>query len=517
MKNIIAWIKTNPISVASFLTMLVATGVIAYFLLVANPALRERAAEQPTKDLNDIKRFASQSVEVPPKNADDPPERHSGVTINDHFLQVISTIYGDLNRESDEISARALEINEPGHPPLLPGLFPDVPTGERFRAQTVYVTALDGLLGGPQKAEAVAQSTGLQIPYLNAGLPLTREALQRQVDEAAAAMRRISSEVLTEDQMKSQQAEQSRELMNALLIHAKTLNIYAQPNLGNPRQPFPDFPLQVASLGASPNSPQPAAIWEGQLELWILQDIVRAIGIANDVQNLKNYGTDASGEPINSSVLNAPIKRLIRAEVLPGYVGLHTLGGTNLVADTQGTTGGVKTPGQAGYGPPAGGKMTDGSRDVPIADNYVFSPTGRSTNQVYDTRHVRLIMHADYQRLPEFFNVLAQVNLMTVVNMRIKQIDEYELLKQQYMYGQGDVVEVDMIIETLWLREWTADMMPETVKQYVGLVAPPADATGGAGGFNGDPGFGQGYGQNYSDPGYGGGQNYGGPGQNPEY
>ena len=502
MKTVIAWIKANPISVASLVVMLLSAGVIAYFVFVANPALRERAADQPSKDINEIRRYSSQSVEVPPKNADDPPEQHNNITINDDFIRTISSIYGDLNRESDDIFERALEINQPGHVPLLPDLFPNTPPGLQFRAQTVYVEALNGLTGDADRAEVVTQRTGLELPYLNAGLPMERQELQQQVDEAAAAMQRIATGVVTEDKIKQQQSEQRREVMNRLLDHAKTINIYAQPNLGNPQQPFPDFPLSIASLGSSPQTPTPSALWEGQLELWILQDIVRAIGIVNDVQNRRDYGSDDQGNPIQSSVLTAPIKRLIRAEVLPGYVGLHTLGGTNLVAEAGSAAAApARAVGQAAYGPPAGGKMTDGSRDQPVADNYVYSPTGRGSNHLYDTRHVRLHVHADYQRLPEFFNVLSQVNLMTVLNMKITQLDEYELLSEQYMYGQGDVVDVELIIETLWLRDWTKDLMPEPVKQYVGLEPPAEGAT--------TPGYSDPYSDPYADP-YGGPGGYGG-------
>ena len=506
MKTIIAWIKSNPISVASLVVMLLSAAVIAYFLFVANPALRERAAEQPTKDLSEIKRFTGQSVEVPPKNADDPPESHRGVTINDQFIEVISTIYGDLNRESNDIFAKALEINQPGHQPLLPGLFPETPTNRRFPAQTVYVEAINGLTGDAQRAALVAERTSLQIPYLNAGMPMAREQLQMQLDEATDAMRRVTTGMMTEDMVDQQQQEQRRELMNTLLNHAKGIHIYARPDLGNPQSPWPDFPLQLAQLGASSTSPSPSALWEGQLQLWILQDLVEAIMITNDVQNQRDHGTDAAGNPIRSSVLNAPIKRLIRAEVLPGYVGLHTLGGTNAVT---GNVGGGAPPaagaGAAGFPPPAGGRMTDQSRDEPVGDNYVFAPTGRASNHLYDVRHARLLLHADVQRLPEFFNVLSQVNLMTVLNMRIKELDEYELLAEQYMYGQGDVVEVELIIETLWLRDWTAPLMPEPVKQYVGLLPPPEDTTG-EGGF--DPGFEGGYG---GGPGAYGQESYGQP------
>jgi hypothetical protein len=493
MKNIIAWIKANPISVASFAVMLLSTLVIFYFLFMANPALQERAAEQPGRDLTEIERYMRQSVEVPPANADDPPEFHSNVTINDDFIQKIGTIYRDLNRESEAIFNRALQINEPGHQQLIPNLFPNTPPGQRFRAQTVYVQALQGLMGDAQRAAQVFEATGLQIPYLNAARPLDRETLQRQLDETTAALdKQISAATSSEARMRQQRNEQQRQLVNLMLEHAQGISLYAETELGNAQNPVAGFPLQVAALGTTPTSPEPAQLWEGQLQLWILQDIVRAIALTNDVLNRRDNGTDEEGNAIPSSVLNNPIKRLIQLEVIPGYVGLHTMGGVDQItagssrSGGRSARGGSASLGPGGYPPPAGG-MTDQERDVPVPDNFVYAPTGRSSNHLYDVRHVRLVMHADYGQLPAFFNTLADVNFMTVLNARVSAIDEYELLQQQFMYGQGDVVEVELIIETLWLREWTSALMPDPVKQYLGLLEPPTGA---------------GTGQNFMDQGF---------------
>jgi hypothetical protein len=502
MKSIVAWIKTNPITVASLAVMLLSIGVIGYFLFVANPALQQRAAEQPRQDLAAIKRYMSQSVTVPPANADDPPETHNSVTINEDFIQVISRIYDDLQRESTDIFDKALAINQPGHGVLVEGLFPTVDPGMRFQAKTRYTRALDTMMDDAEAAARLAEETGLRVPYVNAGLPIAREELQTRLDQQTAAMLQGSQGTTTsEARLEQQRKEQRRELMNMLLNHAQTIHLYAEPRLGNPQNPFPDFPLQIAALGRTPASPTPSELWEGQLELWILQDLMEAIAIANDVAGLREHGTDEEGNPIASSVLTAPIKRLLRAEVIPGYVGLHTTGSVNAVAEG-GTSGGgnvASTPGAAAYPPPAGG-MTDQSRDVPVTENYLIAPTGRVSNHLYDVRHVRLLVHADYQRLPEFFNVLSQVNLMTVLNMRVRAVDEYELLKQQYMYGRGDIVEAELIIETIWLREWTEPLMPDEVKRYLGLLAPletenqvPGYGDFGGGGFGG-PGAPGGYG-----------------------
>lgn len=476
MKNVVAWIKANPISVVSFALMGLSLLVIAYFLVMANPPMREAASKTASQHARKAQQYGSTVIDVPPANADDPPETVTGITLNPDTIEVMSTIYGGLNRESEQTFANALSINQRGHDQMIPDLFPEANPGRAFEARTVYLNLLQALVGPPRRAEAISSATGLELPYLNAGLPIDQEVLTSHLQQQMDAM--IKGTATNTTTLEQQQEEQRRELVNELLRHAKTINIYADPEIGQPQQPNPDFPLQLSALGTTNTAPTAGQLWEGQLEFWILQDIVRAIALTNDVANQLDHGTDEQGNPIPSSVLNAPIKRLLRAEVLSGYVGLHSTGGVDSLSSTNrspvrsnrnATTGAV-------YPPPAAG-MTNQPKESPLSENFGYGPTGRSSNQLYDVRHVRLLMHVDFQRLPEFFNILGQINQMTVLNTRVEAIDEYELLGQQYMYGQGDVVEVEMIIETIWLREWTAALMPEDVKIYLGLVEPPVDAT----------------------------------------
>jgi len=129
------------------------------------------------------------------------------------------------------------------------------------------------------------------------------------------------------------------------------------------------------------------------------------------------------------------------------------------------------------------------------------------SNALYDVRHARLVAVVDYQKLPELFRALSRVNFMTVLNMQVTDVDEYDALAEGFVYGSSDAVEVDMVIETLWMREWTEPLMPDKTREYVGIDEPeePAeqqfddpyggygDPYGGYGGYGGDP-YGGGYG-----------------------
>ena len=494
MKEVVAWIKLNPLTVASIVIIGLSLAFIGYVRFWEAPTLEKQITARQT-EINKLRQFQNQTITVPPENADDPEEVLRGITINAETIKVLSGIYTNLNQQSQEVLDVAVGINREGHQVLVDGLFPDTPDSLSLRARAHYRDALPTMLGDAQRArrfrEATASTvdngTGLILPFLNAGLPPDRDviqlALDQKVDEAASSG---DLDAYSPEQRETLLSEQRVLLTNQLIDRAGRINIYADPTLGDATNPNPAFPLQVAELGQTEGSPTADQLWEGQLQLWILQDIVEAIALANDVANTEDHGTYAEGprqgQPIPSSVLNAPIKRLIQLEVLPGYVGMHTVGGVGALGTGTTASAGSGVPrtttgfSTALYPPPAGG-MTAPPRETALPDNFAFGPTGRSSNGIFDVRHARLVVYADYQMLPEFFNALSKVNLMTIIAGRYTDLDEYgpEGLGSLYLYGAGDIVKAEFIIETLWLREWTADLMPPKVKQYVGLAEPDVD------------------------------------------
>ena len=502
MKNVIAWIKSNPITVLSAVLIVLSVAFMGWVKLVKAPAMLA-AATQPQKDLQRIKSLQQTTVEVPPANADDPPEQISGITVNEPVVKVMDQIFGGLNHEADEIRKTALGINQAGHDLLVEGLFPGTPADQRFTAKINYGKALQTLMGTAAQAEALAADTGMSMPYLNAGLPIDPAEIGIFMGQRhGEAMQSRDPATMTEADHEQLKRELQRELMNRLLEHAERFNIYGDPRLGDPRQPNPAFPLAVSPLATETRSPEPATLWEGQMQLWILEDLTQAISVANDVANVRDHGTDKDGERIDSSVLNAPVKRLVRAELIPGYVGLHTMGGVGTLAATPGGNRGNASGG--GYGPPVAG-LTNQPRETKLSDNFYYGPTGHSSNQIFDVRHARLRVHADYQRLPELFNAISHTNLMTVLDVQVRALDVYgpEVLGSYYVYGAGDVVDVSMIVETIWLRDWTKELMPDVVKQYVGLMEPETGTVAPGGDPYGDDAYGGGYGGGYGGDPYG--------------
>ena len=215
---------------------------------------------------------------------------------------------------------------------------------------------------------------------------------------------------------------QSKRHIELLQQYAKSIHIYAQTD---PLLPGYPFEIQPWSSDMVPTPPTNIQIWDGQMSLWIQQDVCRAIQLANKL--------DTPG----SNVMNAPIKELLAVRVDPKYIGLAK-------DDSLGV-------------------------DRRIPDDFSLSMSGRYCNPLYDVRHATVSVIIDYKRMPEFFNALSQVNFMTVIGMKVTDVDEYEAVRAGKVYGPVDCVRADLQVETIWLREWTMKLMPKEKKLELGL------------------------------------------------
>ena len=66
-------------------------------------------------------------------------------------------------------------------------------------------------------------------------------------------------------------------------------------------------------------------------------------------------------------------------------------------------------------------------------------------------------------------NSLAQVNFMTITNLSVAPVSAFRAAEQGFVYGEKPVSMVNMEIETLWFRKWTAAWMPAQVRDAFGI------------------------------------------------
>lgn len=448
-----AWVRMNFITVIAAAVLLLALGFLAR-VSSGGEEFRTKLSQRD-QQVQQIAGLMNQSVKIPPDRPDDPPREISRIVINNEAINALDRVYRRMNEEYANIFNLALRINQHNHLPMADGLFPDpIDNFKPYEARKRYLEAFIDMCG--------RYSPNSLLPRLNAGMPPNGA-------EIAEEMKKVEAELLLGTSlgasdgpntsgprvMESKEAERLREnkayrLFALLRDRARQFHIYAERDIQKP-----DFPFDFGGWAYGSKAPTPAEMWEGQLGLWLQQDIVEAIARTNSVHNSE------------ASVVFNPVKKLDRISIGALYVGIVSGGAMSM---------GVRDRGFVHLGAlPAPPTLSPANQRLP--DNFAIGPTGRRSNAIYDVHHVWIRMVMDYQRMPDFFDNLAKVNFMTVLRMDIKALDEYQTLRAGYVYGTSDCVTVEMLVESLWLRDWTSRLTPMSIRSPLGITLGTQVAT----------------------------------------
>lgn len=431
MKNALIWMKHNPIAVVAAILSLCSLIGLLVVQMQASGFIKEM--EERNAVVQKVKTLKTTRVKIPSPDLDNPVEERD-ITINEPAIEALKEVYRAMNVEYKNIFALAVDQNRKGHVPLLDGLFPDPNKriDKLYDAQVQYLNSFESMLQHYSPTDI--------YPRLNAGGAIDMEQIANEValEQKNFLMRQglenTSLEQLTAEQKHNLTEVRRGAAYRAMQQHASKYHIYVD----KPNDPASVFKINAWSKAGF--QPEISQIWQGQMELWVQQDIVEAIGSANNVWD-GSY-----------NVMLNPVKKLLNLSVKQGYVGIDSQGAL--------TTNGKLTPGAQ----PSG--------QVRLPNGFLMSPTGRRSNVIYDVIHARALLIVDYQQIPKLFEAFGKTNFMTVLNAEITDVDEYEALQNGFLYGSGDCVRVDMVIETLWLREWTVRLMPERIKTRLAITPP---------------------------------------------
>jgi hypothetical protein len=473
MKNLSELVKGNPVVVGSIVVALLA--LVALFLFV-RPSGTDFIAEMEKRkaDEGKITQLMKTPWSVPGKKAEEPPTPIT-LTVNPAALEAISEVYKNMTTQYKSVFDKATAINHANHTPMIDGLFPEsTQNSKQFVARSEYKAALQAMLGKPVSADKDA-------PRLNAGSPFPAERLEEELAKVtnkflAGFFPRKTESELSETDRKRLNAQRQELAMKLVTDHAKRISIYAVED-----EDSEEYPFHRGAWIKESNLPDMRDVWEGQMALWIQQDLVRAIAMAN-----RNKDTGKL-----ESVLNAPVKQLVGIRVFEGYVGINSTGSVgrlNEGREKNQTGGAAMELLQRADATKILDDVKNYNPDKPLPEAFNVSLTGRVGNAIYDVRHVQLSVIADYRQLPALFEAIGKVNFMTIINTHVSDVDEFPLLEAGYVFGQHDCVQVEMVIETIWLRQWTSALMPKAIKDELGIVEKPAEAAPGAPGTPASPG-----------------------------
>jgi hypothetical protein len=448
MKPAIEWIKGNVLIVVFGVVAFLALGAGWWFSSSLNADVRKQAEERAGKlnELNSVEK-GTVTLNIPGRE----PVTKS-LVINRQVLDQYKEVSGKLRADADQVRKLALDLNRGDHRPIVDGVFPEPPIAQRetapFKVHKALVAAYDDLLksvnaGSPPLAEQVGE-----------------DLLRRESQFIQSTLKKAGRENLDPTELESLKQEL---IQNRLAIYgenAQRFTVYADASaLEIPSPPA----NRKVSLGE---------LFDWQWKYWITRDVLEAIEAASAAAN--------GGTPGN--VLKSPVKRVLSISIPDGgfaarqappsasFGGNAGFGGA---ADPN-AGGGEAAPvdGAAAAAPGVGVPQIDAAAEA--QRDYAVSFTGRKTNPLYDVRQAEVVLVAETSRLPELFDALAKQNFITVLDTSVRPADPFSAASEGFIYGKAPVSIVRLKLESVWLREWMAPLMPPEVRAALGVQTAPA-------------------------------------------
>jgi len=434
MKGVLTWVKGHLVVVISVVIAVAALPALLFVSGGMNSALREEVQDEIGSQQRALQQI---NVEYGAEPLDpSAPAATFSVVPNEATTSAMERVLRERDRAAARVLELAVERNRAGKEPMLEGLFPSPDpaeaTAKRQAAPRAWVRAHRELLREHGAAGPLATEE-LRI------LLETKEAQEREKRLSTLGVTDLPPEAEAEITgiLRDFRLErlQSRADDNAFYASMSTFEGVALPESA-----------ELATL---------EQIWDWQHRLWIAGDIVRAAAFANS--------DPASGLVRSPSA--RPVKRLVAVSIAPWS---YTQGGDDEEED-QGRSSRSRRGRAAPQTATASGNLA-----TPIQPDFGASITGRAgwplaSNPLYTARYARVVAILDGAGVQRFIDALENVNFMTVVDLDLSAVSPLDGLVEGYFYGSGSLVRAEMLVETLWLHEWMAELAPDPVRETMGL------------------------------------------------
>lgn len=450
MNKVLAFIKGNLIIVISVVLILAFLPVGYIFSGKWNAKVQTKVNDAYNGEKRKIESSGRVTYAVPAvlEGEDDLSEsRAPNERVTDFYAQAKAARIEQVN----DVVQRGTAFNQGDHVELVPGLLPAAPdasTRQRlgrtmseaivgtYDTPSVYQRKLQRLnAGSPPDAQDVAQS-----------LAQTKESLEQQFRSAN------TDGNLTTAQQDQLQRELTSSRLGQYISRAKSLTFYCDMEAivngtGSTGATTVSGEYSVIpSSNWSPSQITESVVFTWLWDFWVVSDILDAAALANS--------NAASGAMV---IPEAPVKRIdsIRVSALE-------------VTESASASGSDDDS----YQLRSNNRNFGGSSSSSAASTEAPSFTGReggTANSPFDIRTAEVSVVVSSQHLPKFLDAIGKVNFMTVTDIDLQEVDVWEELKQGYYYGDDHVVRATLKIETVWLRSWVTPMMPNPVKEALGV------------------------------------------------
>ena len=469
VQQAILWTKGNMVTVA-FCEIVVAVPVGAYFASKGFVDGVRSDAEKKSRTYGEVVSALNAKVDLPIPGGESIPL--SGMPTQETVAEYADILEG-VRKDAEAVYAEAVRFHvgsdaTPKRRDLVPAsVFPAYDSTSNAVVENVRLEVADALeraygrlladarVGAPPKPDAVAKAIeGAEKRFV-------------QGDLKAESRAKLSAEQLAQldEFLGKARVEQYFEVAKGISFYCDS-SAFEIPTRDSVRAL--DFKKDLAG--------HDRALFDLEWRFWIASDVMQALSRANAA---------------TPSVLQAPVKRLVNLTVLPMELATSAPAGEAAsmgdpsgmdMGMDMGMDAGAMDGSQPAEAAPAAPAAVSAGLPKPMIDpkvdatrDYSKRFTGRVSNPVYDVRLAQVRFVAATSALPAVFDALAAENFMTVVDVRVAPADPFLAAQQGFLYGAEPVSEVVATIETVWLREWLAERMPQAVRTALGIqAAPPA-------------------------------------------
>jgi len=433
MRKTLDWIRTNVVVVVAGAVAII--GVVGLPIVAGsmNASLQKdmAARSQQFNTLSDLQRT---DVTLPSADAGAAPATHQ-VVVNAALLERFRAVNLSAQQDSDQVTEAARKHNQRTHQPALAGMFPSCAQ----TAKEVMPRRFHGAL-----AEAYASLTArVRMGPAPASDELLDEIERRRRQFITNTLFKAEADKLTPEEETKLNEYLAQARISAYTRAAEDLLFYSDPNV----LPVPQWD-QSRTLSW-------VEMFGWQWDFWVVDDVLTALAAANGAQG---------------NVLRSPVKHLLGVWIDP-------------IAG--GSAGGSEPSGGSGFGfgqDNPGGQPGAAQGPVPMpADpkgpfpvDFAVSLTGRKTNPFYDIRNVQIDLVVATPEIVTVLDAISQQNFMSILDVRLSQIDVAAAARKGYFYGAAPVSRVTLQVETIWFRTWTGPLMPDDLKKALGVPMPEA-------------------------------------------
>jgi len=333
---------------------------------------------------------------------------------------------------------------------LMPGLLPG---SDDARETKKKARELAAMIAGDDEMPSVYEPL---FGSLNSGMPVEKaDVARRVVDAYRSEIDRAGGDAgdMDEDEMEALNERMKGHRFGVLSRRAEEISVYASMEALRGADPlsYSDVPSDVPSGSLDERD---ALRW--QMDYWLVQDMLRAVDLAN-----------RTDDGLATEVPRSPVKRIVSIRLeqidIPEKPAEAVAAAP---ADPKPRTRTMLAPPVA----PARSILGGNAPGTPRVTH-----TGRKNedkNGVYIVRHATITVVASSDEIVSVLESFGAANFMTVTGVGLSEVDRWADMDEGFYYGPDHVVRAEIDIEAAYLNFWLADVLPEYVASSWGVEKP---------------------------------------------